>query len=539
MEELTRLEEQRLALQERCDRNKTQEERNRLGQFATPPDLALGILALAKTLLPTGEQVRFLDPAFGTGSFFSALLRTFGPECIRAAEGFETDPHYGEPARDVWRTSKLKLHIADFTRAEPPKSTERFNLVVCNPPYVRHHYLKAEEKARLRHMSQANSGVRLGGLAGLYCYFILLADAWMAENGIALWLVPSEFMDVNYGVSLKRYLLSKVTLLRIHRFHPEDVQFGDALVSSSVVCFRKTLPQTAHSVEFTFGGTLAHSRVSRIVPLYALQAESKWNGHPAPGAQEKAARVTLSDFFTVKRGLATGNNRFFILTREQIKQHQLPMKFFRPILPSPRYLSSDEINADEDGYPMLKQQVFLLDCRVPEKELREKYPALWRYLESGKSDAARRYLCRSRSPWYSQEDRPAALFVCTYMGRGNARGRRPFRFILNRSRATAANVYLLLYPKPLLAQELEAKPDLARTIWNLLNGLSPQMVSDQGRVYGGGLQKLEPKELGNVPADEIARLLCLPTERTGVQLDLLSPRGAATSPWLRTKRQYF
>ena len=42
-------------------------------------------------------------------------------------------------------------------------------------------------------------------------------------------------MDVNYGASVKRYLLDKVTLLHIHRSDPKEVQFGDALVSSSVV----------------------------------------------------------------------------------------------------------------------------------------------------------------------------------------------------------------------------------------------------------------------------------------------------------------
>jgi hypothetical protein len=42
---------------------------------------------------------------------------------------------------------------------------------------------------------------------------------------------------------VKEYLLKRVTLLRIHRFDPNDVQFADALVSSAVVFLRKT-PQT-------------------------------------------------------------------------------------------------------------------------------------------------------------------------------------------------------------------------------------------------------------------------------------------------------
>ena len=58
-------------------------------------------------------------------------------------------------------------------------------------------------------------------------------------------------MDVNYGASVKRYLLDKVTLLHIHRFEPSDVQFADALVSSAVVWFRKEAPTAEHEVRFT------------------------------------------------------------------------------------------------------------------------------------------------------------------------------------------------------------------------------------------------------------------------------------------------
>jgi hypothetical protein len=518
MKTFVQLEGERVALQEQCDSAKTQEERNRLGQFATPPALALEIMRFAKKLIPPDQKVRFLDPAFGTGSFFSALLLAFTPSRLAAAAGFEIDMHYADKALDLWRESGLNLRIADFTKALPPKGAGKFDLVVCNPPYVRHHHLTAGEKARLQKLTHGLSGVRLSGLTGLYCYFLLLADAWTSDDGMCVWLIPSEFMDVNYGVALKEYLLTNVTLLQIHRFDSNDVQFGDALVSSSVVCFRKALPPKGHAVDFTFGGGLNEPRILQRIPLTDLRAASKWNGRSAPtGVSVPGAR--LSDVFDIKRGLATGDNRFFILTREQIREHHLPMKFFKPILPSPRYLPDDEIQADEYGNPVLERRVFLLDCRLPEEVVRSEYPSLWRYLEQGENDVAKRYLCNSRSPWYSQENRPAPLFLCTYMGRTSRKNGAAFRFILNHSKATAANVYLLLYPRAELSQALQAKPELARNIWTWLSAISPDVVLGEGRVYGGGLHKVEPRELGNVPAEGIVKLLDLTVLRKSIQLE--------------------
>ncbi len=94
--------------------------------------------------------------------------------------------------------------------------------------------------------------MRLSGLAGLHCHFMAISHQWMKDGGVAGWLIPSGFMDVNYGVEMKRYLLERVTLMRIHRFDPDDVQFDDALVSSSVVWFKNAPPPVGHKVEFTF-----------------------------------------------------------------------------------------------------------------------------------------------------------------------------------------------------------------------------------------------------------------------------------------------
>jgi hypothetical protein len=242
------------------------------------------------------------------------------------------------------------------------------------------------------------------------------------------------------------------------------------------------------------------------VTAKALRLEPKWTRFPLSEEREGTQGVTLADFFTIKRGLATGANSFFIMTRRQIRDRDLPMECFRPILPSPRYLPQDEVLADEDGHPMIERQLFLLDCRLAEHEVKAKYPALWKYLESGKPEVSERYLCRHRNPWYAQEDRPPAPLVCTYLGRQRTNGRRLFRFILNHSQATAPNVYLLLYPKPALAGELAQDPELVRRVWTMLNEIRSDTFVEEGRVYGGGLHKLEPKELANVPADQLLAL---------------------------------
>jgi hypothetical protein len=499
-------EQHRLKVQVTLDAAKTQAERNRMGQFATPPLLAVEILSYAKKLIPRGRKIRFFDPGFGTGSFYSALLGTFPQSRIAAAAGYEVDPHYAYPALQLWSDTGLDLHLADFTKQRPQKSA--FNLVICNPPYVRHHHILNGEKARIQAATYNACGIQFGGLAGLYCHFLGLAHAWMAEGGVAGWLIPSEFMDVNYGEAVKRYLLDKVTLLHIHRFDPHDVQFDDSLVSSAVVWFRKKPPAPDHEVEFTFGGGLSNPKVSRFVAARTLRDEPKWTRFPLAEARNGENSPILSDFFFIRRGLATGDNSYFILTAAQIAARNLPLEFFKPVLPGPRHLPITEISSDEVGNPIVDNPLFLLDCRLPENEVQKRFKSLWRYYQEGQErGVADRYLCQHRSPWYAQENRPAPPFACTYLARGNVKSGRPFRFILNQSRATVTNVYLALYPKQKLARLFEKKASSVRLVWEALNRICPQSMLSEGRVYGGGLHKLEPKELANVPAPELAEFL--------------------------------
>lgn len=499
----------RLAEQVRLDRLRGPAERNRLGQFATPPGLARAIAEHASGLRAArGHRggIRFLDPSVGTGSFFGALRRASPAGSIESASGVEVDPAFASVAAEVWGGLGLEVTVGDFARLEPPSPDLRANLILANPPYVRHHHLGLDAKRDLAASVARRVGLKVGGLAGLYAYFLLLADAWLVDGGLAVWLVPSEFLDVNYGEALRTYLTTRVTLLHVHRFRPSDLQFGDALVTSAVVAFEKSPPTPSGRARMTFGGPLGDPDRSEMVPLDALRASRKWSHFPADDAgppPEPRGTTTLGDLFAIRRGLVTGANAFFILGRDEAIARGIPPAYLTPILPGPRHLPDGVIEADADGYPRLDRPLALVDCDRPEDEVRRLAPLLADYLESGRSRGlASGYLTSRRTPWYAQERREAAPFLCTYMARPRP-GAPPFRFFWNRSRATAPNVFLLLYPRPPLQDLLDARPALYPLVFDRLRAIPARHLLGEGRVYGGGLHKIEPRELAALPAGAI------------------------------------
>ncbi len=508
MEELSVKERLRLNAQSNIDMGKLHLERNKLGQFATPSQLAIQMLTFAKQLADSESKIRFLDPAFGTGAFYSALLSIFPSSTIDEAVGFEIDSDYVNTVKDLWASEKLTIYTADFLHYPSPKNErDRFSMLICNPPYVRHQHIKPDEKIKLNELAHQSAGIVLSRLAGLYCYFLLLSHSWMRKGALAGWLIPSEILDVNYGKKIKDYLLEQVNVLRIHRFDSSEIQFDDALVSSTIIWFKNEAPQINHMINFSYGGTLLSPAHSMQIPVTRLQQLPKWSFLSVTLQDEKFTKC-LGDFFKIKRGVATGANHFFIINQESASKLKLPSEYLKAVLPPPRCLKTNKIEANQSGQPLIDEQLFLVSSDLPEESIKILYPSFWQYLEKGKEEGITgRYICKHRSPWYSQERRPPATFLFNIIGRCNNKGRKPFRFILNKSLATATNNYLMLYPKPTLAEQFEKNPKLLDTIWNILNEIPTSELLRNARTYGGDMYKLEPSELARVCSSKLSLFL--------------------------------
>lgn len=491
-----RQEENRADAQLLADESKSAEDRNRLGQFSTPFDVASKMVIEALEVLPEDVPIKFLEPALGSGVFFSALLRHAPQKRIVEAVGCEIDTSYGNIAKALWSTSGLCVLERDFIAfAKDPINYKRFSLLCTNPPYVRHQHLQFQQKINLQNLIMQQLGLHVSGLAGLYVYFVLLADSVLADDAVATWLLPAEFLYVNYGRVLRDYLTSRVTLISIHHFNPDDMQFDDALVSSCIITYRKTTPTLSSSCMVSYGDYKVPQE-HRFVKAVDLHGMNKWTASHFGRIGHANNVLRIKDLFSVRRGIATGANAFFIIDENTVEKYEIPNIFLKPILPSPRHLREIVVPRGIDGLPIVDGFRYLLDCRIRPDEVKRRYPGLWRYFNAGVEQGVDRgYICAQKEVWYYQERRESAPFLASYMGRAKGGRLSPIRFFVNFSEAIVTNVFLNLYPAPEIEACLASDPDKMIELGEALNAIPAECIFHAGRAYGGGLHKIEPKEL--------------------------------------------
>jgi len=320
----------------------------------------------------------------------------------------------------------------------------------------------------------------------------------MAPGALALWLVPTEFMFTNYGAAIREYLTTRVSIRQIHSYDGPS-KFANARVTSCVVAFENVPPSDGAVARLTAGGTIQDPFVGTTISVRELRVLEKWHTladtevFPAAG---DSTDLTIGDIFEVRRGIATGANRSFVLDAENVGNLGIPAKWLKPVVPRARNLETQVI-PETYGASLDDGQVrWLIDTDQALDVIAAEAPAFAAYLRDIEPEVSTRTLVRRRRPFYKQEKSEPARYLFSYMAKDSPGVR---RFFLNRSRAVALNNYLCLHPRPAVVQWLAESPEREVELLERLSTITPSTLSRLGRTYVEGLTKVEPSELRNMP----------------------------------------
>ncbi|MBK6538493.1 MAG: N-6 DNA methylase [Ignavibacteria bacterium] len=76
---------------------------------------------------------------------------------------------------------------------------------------------------------------KLNGLTNLYTLFLLKSIYQLNENGRAAFIIPSEFLNSDFGKLIKSYLIKSKTLRHIAVINFKENVFNDALTTSAII----------------------------------------------------------------------------------------------------------------------------------------------------------------------------------------------------------------------------------------------------------------------------------------------------------------
>lgn len=450
------------------------EHRKQFAQFFTPEPVAQFMC----DWLLQGENIEtVLEPAYGLGIFSRKLLVQKELDIT----GYELDTTIYEKALERQAPS-VHLNNADYLLSS---WEEKFEGIICNPPYFNFH-----DDDNSTYIPEVNShlGIRLNGFTNIYTLFLLKSLAQLKEGGRCCYIVPSEFLNADYGVAVKQALLKSGMLRHVIVVDFEVCTFSDALTTSCIVlCENRGASST---VKFSTAKDIeslhAAMQSYREIPASQLDAKTKWRKFYT---QQNTARyhnlVPFGTYAKVVRGIATGANQYFTFRRSKIAHYALDERHFIPCICHCADVKTSVFKTED--WQQLRdndKNVFLFNgCSDSQN------PAVSKYIHLGETqNIDKRYLTASRRPWYALEQRkPAPIWVSVFNRSG-------LRFVRNEANTYNLTTFHCVYPvKNNLFNNLNTDILFAY----LLTDVAKEILLDNARQYGNGLVKFEPNDINN------------------------------------------
>ncbi len=486
-----------------------------LGQVLTPPTIAEFMARWAIRTL----RDKILEPSCGEGVFLKASIQELlslgaQPEDIpRQVYGIELDRDMVEETRRRLLSEfgvVPTLINSDFFDIQPPSSQLRLipevnmippvEVVIGNPPYIRYQLFKGNVRKKAIKLS-SEEGVDLPELTASWVPFVIHAGKFLKKGGRIAMVLPSKLLHVNYAKPLRKWLLKNFESIIIISFEKRAFSvLEDTVILMGVKGIAKT-PKvrfvTVNSEEDLLSVDVQGEFENYT--SFSPKADEKWTKYIIPPRLLKAYLkimektrgkiTTLGELGKVTIGVVTGDNRFFTLTAQEAERWNIEEKYLFPLISRAEHIHGTKTtNNDWRLLCKLGQKCYLLYITEPWERLSQ---SVRDYLEvRGKElKVKERYKVRIRKRWYEV---PGVRFPDVFMSymihdvpKASAN-----EIKIDNKKATSTNTIHQVF----LRENVE--PTVVVT--SFYNSLTLASFELNGRFYGGGVLKIEPKEAERV-----------------------------------------
>ena len=443
------------------------------GQYFTAPSIAAFMCRWACM-----EAESMLDPAAGN-SVFLLQARKLCPKCIRT--GYEIDgtilDFFGNP-------SNSKLLNEDFLRSG---WDARYDAIVGNPPYGR--FQNIPDREQILDAIFSHTGVQYSRYTNLYILFLIKSLAQLTARGRLSFIIPTEFLNSEYGTAIKEKLLSERLLKGVIRFSNDREIFPGAVTTCCILLIDHSpkdhilfydLETKEMLQQLRLGQTDPHVRA---VPYAKIRAEEKWRKYMEGKDEQPFANLTeISRYCTVTRGIATGANDFFCMSASRMQRLQIPPESCIPCVCRSADVSAGIFTQEDfDALSRADRTVHLLcaDCGPHSSSLAE-------YIRYGKSMGYHeRYLPGHRKPWYAMERRSIAPIWVSSATRSG------LKFVRNLAGVNCLTAFHSIY----IRDEYE---DLTDVIFcYFLTPIAQEIIRENRKEMGNALEKFQPCDIAH------------------------------------------
>jgi len=444
------------------------------GKYYTPPVLANFI---AKHAIKNPES-RVLDPCFGEGSLLVASYNRLHGFLSNSVEnklfGYDIDTSakkiFVEKHPQI--AEKCNLEIRNFFTVGGNEFDDKFDVVLMNPPFVRHHLIDDETLKRIR--KATSFSVILPKTSDLWSHFVIHCLKFIKKGGSLVVVLPWSFIFASFASRVRENLVAQFNTMRV-------ILLGSRLFKRAgeriLVFFGEGFGKKAQDFGIFYSDEIPEKNVSWLKIDQDTWTKFPWRGFVSESLSkifsksvEKSGFRSLENFADIRIGTVTGANDFFVFNNTLDKKKAFPKKYLRPIIRKSKDLSKLSLSKSD-----VKESLLI----IPEGDL----PAqLKEYISEGeKRKINERCHAVKRKTWYSIPDPAVPDAFLHYMTKEV-----PF-IVMNSGEVLGTNsIHQLFFKEDV---DTNTKKWIQLSMFTSISQLSVEL---EGRTYGGGVLKLEP-----------------------------------------------